>query len=124
MRISDWSSDVCSSDLFRDRPSFLTNKFKTFAANLDWDVADRFKLLGGGFYRQFDFDTIGYRRDSSYCAAFTCAPGTNGLPVTGDIAEIFELGKAGQPSGNTNAWVVPDLDAGTDRKSTRLNSSH
>src|SRR3546814_7538336 len=65
MRISDWSSDVCSSDL------------------------------------------------SSYCAAFTCAPGTNGLPVTGDIAEIFELGKAGQPSGNTNAWVVPDLDAGT-----------
>src|SRR3546814_7160858 len=60
---------------FRDRPSFLTNKFKTFAANFDWDVADRFKLLGGGFYRQFDFDTIGYRRDSSYCAAFTCAPG-------------------------------------------------
>src|SRR3546814_17956833 len=83
MRISDWSSDVCSSDLFRDRPSFLTNKFKTFAANLDWAVADRFKLLGGGFYRQFDFDTIGYRRDSSYCAAFTCAPGTHGLPVTG-----------------------------------------
>src|SRR3546814_575568 len=41
------------------------------------------------------------------------SPGTNGLPVTGDIAEIFELGKAGQPSGNTNAWVVPDLDAGT-----------
>src|SRR3546814_8795265 len=39
---------------FRDRPSFLTNKFKTFAANFDWDVADRFKLLGGGFYRQFD----------------------------------------------------------------------
>jgi len=98
---------------FRDRPSFLTNKFKTFAADFDWDVADRFSLLGGGFFRQFDFDTIGYRRDSTYCAAFTCAPGTNGLPVTGDIAQIFELGKAGQPSGNTNAWVVPDLDAGT-----------
>src|SRR3546814_10770454 len=103
---------------FRDRPSFLTNKFKTFAANFDWDVADRFKLLGGGFYRQFDFDTIGYRRDSSYCAAFTCAPGTNGLPVTGDIAEIFELGKACQPSGNTNAWVVPDLDAGRSEEPT------
>jgi len=98
---------------FRDRPSFLTNKFKTFAADFDWDVADRFKLLGGGFYRQFDFDTVGYRRDSTYCAAFTCAPGTGGLPVTPDIAELFELGDAGQPSGNTNAWIVPDLDAGT-----------
>src|SRR3546814_13196281 len=37
---------------FRDRPSFLTNKFKTFAADFDWDVADRFSLLGGGFFRQ------------------------------------------------------------------------
>ena len=98
---------------FRDRPSYQTNKFKTLAADFDWDVADRFKLLAGGFYRQFDFDTVQFSRDSTYCAAFTCAPGTNGLPVTSDIAEIFNLGDAGQPDGNTNAWVVPDLDAGT-----------
>ena len=98
---------------FRDRPSYQTNKFKTFAADFDWDVADRFKLLAGGFYRQFDFDTVQFSRDSTYCAAFTCAPGTNGLPVTADIAEIFNLGKAGQPAGNTNSWVVPNLDAGT-----------
>ncbi len=109
--IEDPSSFVLAE--FRDRPSFLTNKFKTLAADFDWDVADRFSLLGGGFFRQFDFDTIGYRRDSTYCGAFTCAPGTTGLPVTPDIAEIFELGDAGQPDGNTNAWVVPDLDAGT-----------
>ncbi len=98
---------------FRDRPSFQTNKFKTVALDFDWDVADRFKLLAGGFYRQFDFDTVGFSRDSTYCAAFTCAPGTNGLPVTADIADIFNLGDAGQPAGNTNAWVVPNLDAGT-----------
>ena len=98
---------------FRDRPSFQTNKFKTFAADFDWEVADRFKLLAGGFYRQFDFDTVQFSRDSTYCAAFTCASGTNGLPVTSDIAEIFNLGDAGQPAGNTNSWVVPDLDAGT-----------
>ncbi|ABF54745.1 TonB-dependent receptor [Sphingopyxis alaskensis] len=109
--IEDPSSFVLAE--FRDRPSFLTNKFKTVSLDFDWDVADRFKLLGGGFYRQFDFDTVGFRRDSTYCAAFTCAPGTTGLPVTADIAELFKLGKAGQPSGNTNAWIVPDLDAGT-----------
>ena len=98
---------------FRDRPSYQTNKFKTFAADFDWQVADRFKLLAGGFYRQFDFDTVQFSRDSTYCAAFTCAPGTNGLPVTSDIAELFNLGDAGQPADNTNAWIVPDLDAGT-----------
>src|SRR3546814_13190338 len=96
---------------FRVRPSFLTNKFKTFAANFDWDVADRFSLLGGGFFRQFAFDTIGYRRDSSYCAAFTCPPGPNGLPVTADIAELFESGHAGHPSGNSNAYVLHHLHA-------------
>ena len=109
--IEDPSSFVLAE--FRDRPSLLTNKFKTAALDFEWELADRFKLLGGGFYRQFDFDTVGYRRDSTYCAAFTCAPGATGLPVTADIAELFKLGKAGQPSGNTNAWIVPDLDAGT-----------
>lgn len=98
---------------FRDRPSFLTNKFQTFAGDFELDVSDGFQLLGGGFYRQFDFETVGFRRDSTYCAAFPCAPGTGGLPVTADISELFKLGKAGQPAGNTNAWIVPDLAAGT-----------
>src|SRR3546814_12509216 len=56
---------------FRDRPSFLTNKFKTFAANLDWAVPDRFKLLGGGFYTHVDFDTIGYCTASPISADLT-----------------------------------------------------
>src|SRR3546814_8805763 len=66
MRISDWSSDVCSSDL------------------------------------------------GVYCSTFDCAPGAYGAPVTGDISDIFKLGDAGQPSGNTNNWVEPNLDAATD----------
>ena len=98
---------------FRDRPSFLTNKFKTATLDLEWEATDAIKLLGGGFYRQFDFDTVGFRRDSTYCAAFTCAPGTNGAPVTASISQIFNLGNAGQPAGNTNAWIIPDLAAGT-----------
>jgi TonB-dependent receptor len=99
---------------FRDRPSFLTNKFRTIALDLSWRVSDALELTAGPFYRRFDFDTVGYRRDSTYCAAFTCAPGQYGAPVTGDISDIFQLGAAGQPAGNTNSWVEPDLDAGTD----------
>jgi TonB-dependent receptor len=99
---------------FRDRPSFLTNKFRTAALDLAWDVTDGFKITGGPFYRRFDFNTVGYRRDGVYCDAFTCDPGTYGAPVTADISDIFKLGDAGQPSGNTNSWVEPDLAGGTD----------
>jgi TonB-dependent receptor len=96
---------------FRDRPSNVTNKFKTVALDLDWEAAEGLKLSGGPFFRQFDFETAGYRRDSQYCDAFTCTGDQYGAPVTSDLAELFELGDAGQPDGNTNSWVVPDLDA-------------
>jgi TonB-dependent receptor len=99
---------------FRDRPSSVTNKFKTVALDVEWEAAEGLKLSGGPFFRQFDFETAGYRRDSQYCDAFTCAEGQYGAPVTGDLAELFELGDAGQPDGNTNSWVVPDLDAVVD----------
>jgi TonB-dependent receptor len=99
---------------FRDRPSFLTNKFTTVGADVEWEVADFFNVEAGAIYRRFTFDTIGFGRDSSYCGAFTCAPGQYGLPVTSGISEQFELGEAGQPAGNTNSWVVPNLDAAAD----------
>jgi iron complex outermembrane receptor protein len=96
---------------FRDRPSNSTNKFETAGLDLAWDVADEFTVEAGGIYRKFEFDTLGYARDSTYCAAFTCAPGQVGLPVTAGIAELFELGNAGQPSGTTSSWIVPQLEA-------------
>ncbi|RIA44573.1 TonB-dependent receptor [Hephaestia caeni] len=99
---------------FRDRPSNVTNKFRTAALDLEWKIADGFRLSGGPFYRRFDFKTIGYRRDGVYCSTFDCPPGAYGAPVTGDISDIFKLGDAGQPSGNTNSWVEPNLEAATD----------
>lgn len=99
---------------FRDRPSFLTNKFETAGVDFTWDVTEGFALEFGGIYRQYDYDTEGFRRDSTYCAAFTCAPGQIGLPVTDGISEIFNLGQAGQPAGNSNSWLVPLLGPAAD----------
>ncbi len=98
---------------FRDRPSMVENKFKTVALDLEYAPVEGLRISAGPFYRQFDYFTTGARRDSTYCSAFTCAPGTYGAPVTDDLAELFLLGDAGQPSGNTNSWVVPDLAATT-----------
>jgi iron complex outermembrane receptor protein len=96
---------------FRDRPSSVENKFKTIALDLDWEPTSGLRLSGGPFYRQFDYFTQSARRDGQYCSAFTCAAGAYGAPVTADLSELFELGDAGQPAGNTNSWVVPNLDA-------------
>lgn len=98
---------------FRDRPSSVENKFKTIALDLEWEPVDGLQISAGPFYRQFDYFTTSARRDSQYCSAFTCAAGAYGAPVTADLAELFKLGDAGQPSGNTNSWVVPNLDATT-----------
>src|SRR3546814_8026127 len=80
---------------FRDRPSNVTNKFRTAALDLVWKIANGFRLSGGPFYRRFDFKTIGYRRDAVYYSTFACAPGAYGAPVTGDISDLFkQIGQA------------------------------
>ena len=99
---------------FRDRPSSVDNKFRTVALDLAWTPVDGLVLSGGPFYRRFDFFTTMAQRDSTYCAAFTCTGDQYGAPVDAELAEQFTLGNAGQPAGNTNGWVVPNLDAVTD----------
>ncbi|WP_395444857.1 TonB-dependent receptor plug domain-containing protein [Caulobacter sp. UC70_42] len=63
---------------FRDRPSNNTNKFKTVGLNGDWAMNDAITLKGGASFRQFDLNLREGARDSTYCAAFTCAAGTYG----------------------------------------------
>ena len=99
---------------FRDRPSNIVNEFKTFSGDLAWDATEGATVRVGGLYRKFEFDVQSFQRDSTYCAAFTCAAGQYGLPVTADLGEIFNLGDAGQPDGTTSSWLVPVLGTSTD----------
>jgi iron complex outermembrane recepter protein len=95
----------------RDRPSYVINQFETAAANLVWEANDEATFEVGGIYRKFAFDTVVLSRDTTYCAAFTCAPGQYGLAVTPALAQQFTLGNAGQPAGTTTSWIVPNLAA-------------
>jgi iron complex outermembrane receptor protein len=111
----------------RDRPSTTTNKFRTAQLRTEWDVAEGFKLKLGGVYRRFEFNTVAYTRDAVVCPAagkdavlgtITCSapsavfnPGAvYGFPATG-LSEPFTLGSAGQPSGTTTNWLIPNIDA-------------
>ncbi|RYE04344.1 MAG: TonB-dependent receptor [Sphingomonadales bacterium] len=108
----------------RDRPSNVTNRFRTAQLRTEWDVADGFTLKAGAMYRRFQFDSIAFTRDAVVCGnggldvvlrSITCSPSSAfgpaaiyGFPATG-LSESFTLGDAGQPAGNTNTWLVPNI---------------
>ncbi len=114
----------------RDRPSNITNQFRTVQLNGEWDIFDRVTLKAGALYRRFSFETEAFTRDTAVCGnggldrvlgTITCSPSSAfgptavyGFPVTAALSELFEMGRAGQPSGNTNAWIIPNLDATTE----------
>ncbi|TCP33738.1 TonB-dependent receptor [Sphingomonas sp. BK235] len=117
----------------RDRPSTVVNKFRTAQLRTEWDVTDDFTAKAGGVWRRFSFDSVAYTRDATVCptrttaapdvvlGSVTCSPSSQvfapgavyGLPAF-DLGEIFELGKAGQPSGTTTSFLIPNIAAAAD----------
>lgn len=113
----------------RDRPSNVTNKFRTGQLRTEWDVTDGFQVKAGAVYRKFTFDSVAFTRDTVVCGnggldrvlgTLACSPSSlfgptaiYGFPVTAALAQTFNLGKAGQPAGTTTQWLVPDLAATT-----------
>src|SRR3546814_8487833 len=106
MRISDWSSDVCSSDL-----SVAAAAATSFRSESDWRLSDimhqpcscgcgkRYRALPGSELH------AGEQRPRK-CAGYASADGQ----------EVR--------AGSCVQWLFPERVPGKDRKSTRLNSRH
>jgi len=116
----------------RDRPSNVTNKFKTGQLRTEWDVTDGFTVKAGAVWRRFNYDIVSFTRDTAVCGnggtslvtstsgTIACSPSAlfgptaiYGFPVTSALAQTFNLGDAGQPAGTTEQWLVANLDATT-----------
>src|SRR3546814_4961993 len=104
MRISDWSSDVCSSDL-RLTGFGLDNKMEFL--NFHDSFTDEGSVA-------IDYDPVEHRWWRIWEDGGTVFWGTSATGLLG----TWQV----QRSETTPAWVV--AEDGTDRKSTRLNSSH
>src|SRR3546814_10019705 len=117
MRISDWSSDVCSSDLFT---------FDPHPSPVDADERTH-RIADPGFGRVFTDHMVTIRYSTT--AGWHDARIGPREPLTIDTAtavlhyaqEIFEGLKAYRLADGGTALFRPDRK---DRKSTRLNSSH
>src|SRR3546814_10720477 len=117
MRISDWSSDVCSSDL---RLKSRRRKGGIVGVNIgaNKDSANRIADYAAGVTAMMGV--------ADYLTVNISSPNTPGLRALQDkaaldelLAAVTEARGAGPP---VFLKVAPDLDS--DRKSTRLNSSH
>src|SRR3546814_8140383 len=105
MRISDWSSDVCSSDLATERQ--LAERRSALAA-----AADAARLAGLRYRAGLDNQLAQLTAEDSMVALSRSVADLAARQRALDIALIRALGGGYQEAGDR------------DRKSTRLNSSH
>src|SRR3546814_2789151 len=106
MRISDWSSDVCSSDLFHVR------ELPRYAACL--------RIKGeSNTPHHARLARIRERAPLAHDLKRNCVRGGVGLEVIMQVEIVFDAAKRCGPAfGQVNEQHIED------RKSTRLNSSH
>ncbi|WP_022677843.1 TonB-dependent receptor [Novosphingobium sp. B-7] len=103
----------------RDRPSYVTNKFKTVQLRTEWDVTKGFTVKLGGVWRRYNFQTQLWTRDTVACSGngkpdlilgtTTCSSSVYGLPVTSSISDLVSLGDAGQPGGTTSQFLAANI---------------
>src|SRR3546814_1386949 len=99
MRISDWSSDVCSSDLDAELEQYPEGKYDGEFV-IRYIFAKSYPVAGG--------------------ARFEVRANLDGMTLNG----IDKLSRDEARSFATQEVDPLDEEQGTDRKSTRLNSSH
>src|SRR3546814_5275319 len=98
MRISDWSSDVCSSDLYETELSIVIGRTcSDVSPDQAWDYIFGYTIMNDACVR--DIPRWTGRLDSP-------------------------RGKACDTFAPLGPWITPASHLEGDRKSTRLNSSH
>jgi iron complex outermembrane receptor protein len=115
-----YTPNIATGDasLLRMRPSKAVNTFKTFRADVDYDILDGFKLRYGGDYKEYGFNSWEQRLYSRNLAStgttFTAEAGF-ALPAGVTVADVSRLitgfGRGlDLPAGVPTSWIAPDLD--------------
>src|SRR3546814_1484164 len=138
MRISDWSSDVCSSDLantiYRVTPAGVISVFLS-EAELEAVAGGSIDLEGGiwfdsdGNFYVTDNDTDSVYKFFSSDPAIGAVDPASGILLASEADIIAALGAANLDGGaiSVPGFLLDTVDANPwapDRKSTRLNSNH
>src|SRR3546814_9824596 len=114
MRISDWSSDVCSSDLAEfvlralDRPEAADGRIFNAADSRQFTTREWVSAIAASLDWEFEFVDI---------PASIAPLGSSAVPMAGEYSWI-------RKSDVDQGLIRHQLLSNLDRKRTRLNSSH
>src|SRR3546814_9562238 len=134
MRISDWSSDVCSSDL-SFAATVVVNQLARAQTSYSGVVADKTAAIGagmmtltvGGVAKTITIDAANNSLDGLAGAINASGAGVTASIIADEGGHRLILkgptGEAGAFTLTADAGADPGLST-FDRKSTRLNSSH
>ena len=84
----------------RDRPSNVTNRFKTAQLRTEWDVTEGFTVKAGAVWRRFNFDTEAFTRDTAVC-------GNGGTSLVTSTSGTGRPAAAAGRSGVTSPRTMP-----------------
>jgi len=113
------SNTFGDASLLRLRPSKAVNTFKTFRADVDYEIIEGFKLRYGGNYKKYGFNSWEQRLNSRVLTGNSATTFTNeagfGLPTGVSIADVSRVisgfGRGlDLPSGVPTSWLAPDLE--------------
>lgn len=86
----------------------VRNTFRTAKVDFDWKLSDQFSLAFGPSYRQFDFFTDLYERNTDTLNPTLAEAGTNAA-TTG---QLIKFGQGLQvPAGTISSFWAPSIDA-------------
>ena len=111
------SNTLGDPSLLRMRPSKAVNTFKTFRADVDYQILDGFKLRYGFDWKKFGFNSSEQRLFSRQLAGQTAYTAEAGfaLPAGVTVADVSRLitgfGRGlDLPAGVPTSWIAPDLE--------------
>ncbi|WP_454718041.1 TonB-dependent receptor [Caulobacter segnis] len=112
------SNALGDASLLRLRPSKAVNTFKTFRADVDYEIINGFKLRYGGVYKKYGFNSWEkrlYSRNLASTGTTFTAEAAFGLPAGTTIADVSRVitgfGRGlDLPAGVPTSWLAPDLE--------------
>src|SRR3546814_7788346 len=120
MRISDWSSDVCSSDLCMRTVGVAETAIEAMAKRLLTRVAFGKRIADHSVWEQ----RIAEARINIEMTRLLCLKAADMMDRVGNKAARLEIAMIKVAAPRVALKVIDDAIQAQDRKSTRLNSSH
>src|SRR3546814_10840078 len=136
MRISDWSSDVCSSDLYIGSQGIVQGTYETFVElgrqHYGGDLAGRW-ILTAGLGGMGGAQPLAATMAGASCLAIECQPSRVEMRLRTGYVDVLAkhlddalaiIERACREKKAVSVALVGNAAEILDRQSTRLNSSH